>query len=83
MTPEPGTRYYHKRTGYRVTIADLPDYSGVTVKGEHDANDRDGVAFSIDDEFDGEKYPVLRTRPLDDFLAKFSPYPRDEGDAAA
>lgn len=78
--PEPGTRYYHKRTGYRVTIAELPDFSGVTLKGEHDANDRDAVAFAVDDENDGESFPKLRVRPLDDFLEKFIPHLQDEGD---
>lgn len=70
--PEAGSRWYHGQHEYRVTIAELPDFSEVVMKDANDAHWSGAVAYTVDDENDGESPPKLRVRPLKDFLAKFT-----------
>jgi hypothetical protein len=75
MNLEPDTRWSHKREGYIVRIADIGGGVGAKLKDANDAQWQEAVGYYRENELD-----AVLVRSKADFLAKFEPYRRDEGD---
>lgn len=69
----PGTYWVHKREGYEALTDAEEDR---IMKAPGDANWHPAVSYRRTDQEDSRPY----TRTVDDFLAKFTPVLRDEGD---
>ena len=74
-TIHPGSYWVHKSDGYEVQVAREEE---LVIKAPSDANWHSAVTYRRTDEEDGGLYG----RTVDDFLAKFEPVMRDEGDMA-
>lgn len=76
MTIHPESYWTHKLDGYEVKVEAVED---LVIKAPSDANWHAAVTYRRTDEEDSRPYG----RTVDDFLDKFAPVLRDEGDLDA